>query len=1248
MNSKEVKIQSKYLLKDNDAYNNIITEYDITKGSLIKADKSDKETINALKEKLSNLKASIDRYKYDATMKALEYFNYPASFDEFRSKYESQILDNVSKFNKGDISGITPITVEEANNHLLDIEKVFVNNSANNSIAETPASDDAAKKFMRDFYDIIEDPLVAVDYSTPQAVIKASNANAIGQQNIGIAALANVMFQYFKDNNTNIKDLGAIDSYVANGVRINDLISTVITMAVDNAKEQYAIRFNLTPATQSVFVSMLMLKNDFKFVSALMVQPVLVEYAALESFKKSPIKNKKEEDEIGDNLIELIAEYEGAKSVYDFFPEGVNYDILKKAKLYKQKIDNGQELGPNDLTEEQYRSVQSYTINTFYEYNDKTKSLFHFSRVISLIKGLSSSIGEGIEGIQTSLEALGIEVKENKNGGLYLDYTNDYKEAVSDPEDTTYPIDYLKIINGNSFLKSEVLSFYRVNKLLPKFFLSRTPLAMEIYDDVVNNIKFLKTEDAEKLTRLVNGYLSIMSYTHKYDPEKKFIKFSDLISTDESNSELIEMLRKLKKDSDPLISKNEFIRFLDYDKIAYSGKDKNSLNDKTTYTLKVDSFAKLTPSESRKLTNSFQQLFTSENPLAKEFARKTLFHILGKDLGMYRSNSYISLIPPQVLRPFINQIDVVQSELLSASPNYKGLFGMTKDQLIEDFTEKYIRDINNTMSIKGGKRGNIGRNTKLAMRNAYYKLSDKDKLIVSKDEFLAPLLNKIAESKEFTKEDYDQFSPIQWTEDGFEINIFKNFFTENGQLKHPTIVRFNKNVLKRIGLFSYEIVEKDGKYYSNIVFPKGLNILEDKSKDLYFRTELVKGKSTVSVNPNAGVRATYKKVKTLGSKFILPYAFPISDQVKEVVKSGEREYTPEDIKSLKPNEVFVFGANTAGGHGGGTAGLAQRGTSSPNYVALPVGTKGKWSEYGVVDKLMQGKEGKSFGIVTKAATISGTSLKVGPKRSVPLSRIEQSINALIKTANENPNLKFLVTKFGTNMAGFSQDEMKSLLENKDLPDNIILPKEFEVRTGKTTLSKTPGATLPVKPGLQPRGTAAPIVKQTAVKQTTFKPNTKEYYKSLAKNGVKFQITVDNQPFDFIVNIGKSNIGGKVVNRYVDYAESVTSGGQLSIGKTKMNAYTIASSIVETFLNIENENFNEVVNDLKDLKFSEITIVSQEPAGVETKKGKWERSKPFYMSIKDKLEANGITSYEEYSAWAETISDDVLTEAIKCL
>ena len=35
-----------------------------------------------------------------------------------------------------------------------------------------------------------------------------------------------------------------------------------------------------------------------------------------------------------------------------------------------------------------------------------------------------------------------------------------------------------------------------------------------------------------------------------------------------------------------------------------------------------------------------------------------------------------------------------------------------------------------------------------------------------------------------------------------------------------------------------------------------------------------------------------------------------------------REFTPERITELKPNEIFVFGSNLAGAHGGGAARLA--------------------------------------------------------------------------------------------------------------------------------------------------------------------------------------------------------------------------------------------------------------------------------------------------------------------------------------
>lgn len=42
-----------------------------------------------------------------------------------------------------------------------------------------------------------------------------------------------------------------------------------------------------------------------------------------------------------------------------------------------------------------------------------------------------------------------------------------------------------------------------------------------------------------------------------------------------------------------------------------------------------------------------------------------------------------------------------------------------------------------------------------------------------------------------------------------------------------------------------------------------------------------------------------------------------------------RDYTPERISELKPNEIFVFGSNLAGAHGGGAAQLAYKRFGAP-------------------------------------------------------------------------------------------------------------------------------------------------------------------------------------------------------------------------------------------------------------------------------------------------------------------------------
>jgi hypothetical protein len=139
--------------------------------------------------------------------------------------------------------------------------------------------------------------------------------------------------------------------------------------------------------------------------------------------------------------------------------------------------------------------------------------------------------------------------------------------------------------------------------------------------------------------------------------------------------------------------------------------------------------------------------------------------------------------------------------------------------------------------------------------------------------------------------------------------------------------------------------------------------------------------------------------------------------------STQREYTAENIISLNPNEVFVFGSNTEGRHGAGAA-------------------KTALDKFGAKYGQAEGLQGQSYGLITK-------DLAKG-KRSRTKGQLFNSITDLMDFAYDNPELKFYVTKLGTERAGFTESEMKEIFKealdfDSGIPENVVLPIEFEVR-----------------------------------------------------------------------------------------------------------------------------------------------------------------------------------------------------------
>ena len=121
-----------------------------------------------------------------------------------------------------------------------------------------------------------------------------------------------------------------------------------------------------------------------------------------------------------------------------------------------------------------------------------------------------------------------------------------------------------------------------------------------------------------------------------------------------------------------------------------------------------------------------------------------------------------------------------------------------------------------------------------------------------------------------------------------------------------------------------------------------------------------------------------------------------------------KRFTPERISELKENEIFVFGSNLAGAHGGGAARLAYR-----KFGAV-------WGE-GV------GLHGRTYAIPTMQGGVQ---------------TIKPYVDEFIRFAKEHPSLTFLVTRIGCGIAGFQDRDIAPLFKAAINVDNIILPKGF--------------------------------------------------------------------------------------------------------------------------------------------------------------------------------------------------------------
>ena len=125
-------------------------------------------------------------------------------------------------------------------------------------------------------------------------------------------------------------------------------------------------------------------------------------------------------------------------------------------------------------------------------------------------------------------------------------------------------------------------------------------------------------------------------------------------------------------------------------------------------------------------------------------------------------------------------------------------------------------------------------------------------------------------------------------------------------------------------------------------------------------------------------------------------------------KKHTERVTPWQIHKLYDGEIFVFGSNLAGMHGGGAARAAVR-------------------HYGAIMGQGVGLQGRSYAIPTMQGGVD---------------TIKPYVDEFITFAKAHKELTFLVTRIGCGIAGFKPADIAPLFKDAVDVENIWLPSDF--------------------------------------------------------------------------------------------------------------------------------------------------------------------------------------------------------------
>ena len=429
--------------------------------------------------------------------------------------------------------------------------------------------------------------------------------------------------------------------------RVSDILSSILSVMTDNAKDPIAGKMGLSLEILSAFNYLISLGVSERDATLIINTPAVQMYAKILKENKYGIRTDAEKKGTKNEKINKIFK--------EILGEDVIFSSLKarylNADIDTSLIENMIKDGINDSN----REANALILVKFLQIEEEAKSVQDLSNLIKLTKGLPSSFTDVDKGMLDSLYKLGIA----------------YKFGLPEKEDEEIkPAFWIGgAINDDALLSSNIVSALKVMGHASTIFVTETATFKSAFNKLLLNIRTNVTKDQTKeLKRSFLGFITTNAYikymkTREVNPIANFSPVDNkLLFSELGGKTFARQLIELQNSPDESIKNNAFIRWL-RPELKYNdlgeAKDKFAIFDKVS----GKSFIKLSQESINDIVNSFQDLIANEK--TKDFAINAFNYLLTKDNLEYRNDSFVKYIAPFMFNNVSKGLDLTLQEMLN-------------------------------------------------------------------------------------------------------------------------------------------------------------------------------------------------------------------------------------------------------------------------------------------------------------------------------------------------------------------------------------------------------------------------------------------------------------------------------------------------------------------------------------------------------------------------------------------------------